>query len=206
MSKRAYTRLKGFAGLSYCVNTEDVAGRIIKQLSDGKKLESELEYEEGEEWAGDKQIEYFYDFTGGKGKLIVLGLTKEEYHDLFGNELVKGGIMINTDDRSNSVSLLWERKKKNGHKRLYILYNCVCSPIGLGGAETLEKGKGDFEQTEIEFAIGSIDHEGRNRIGSFIDTDDETADKTMITNWYKTPQFPSNELTPENAQSKAKAK
>lgn len=205
MSKRAYTRLKGFSKLHYAPLSEEGVGNA-KKLSDGKKIESELEYEEEELWAEDEQKEYYYDFVGGKGKLAVLGLSKEEYHDLFGNEIVKGGIMINTDDRSNSISLMWERKKKGGHRRLYVLYNCVCSPVGLGNAESLEKGKGEIEKTEIDFSIGSILHEGKNRIGSFVDTDDETADPQIIANWYKTPQFPSNELLPSNVQSKVSNK
>lgn len=196
MSKRAYTRLKGFSNLNYAKLGEEGPGPC-KKLSDGKKIETELEYEEEELWAGDQQIEYNYDFVGGKGKLTVLGLDRIEYNDLFGNELIPGGIMINTDDKGNPISFTWERKKKNGHKRLYVLYNCICSPVGLGGAESLEKGKGDVAETEIEFSIGSIEHGGRNRIGSFIDTDDESVNKEMVKNWHTTPQFPTQDITPE---------
>lgn len=192
MSKtaRLSTRIKGFKRITYAVVEGGVPG-AGKKLSDGKKIESSLEYEEEAEWAEDEEVEYSYEFSGGKGKVVVLGLTKEEYHDLFGNLLVEGGITITTTDRSNVVSFMWERKKKGGHRRLYVLYKCICSPIGLGSAESLDKGKGENEQTEIDFTISALTHDGLNRIGSFIDTDDPTADKEVISKWYDTPQFPA---------------
>lgn len=187
---RLNSRLKGFKNITYAKIGEAGKHEEGKKLSDGKKIESSLEYEEEEEWAEDKQIEYTYEFSGGKGKLTVLGLTADEYHDLFGNEKGKGGILINTEDKSNPVALMWERKKKGGHRRLYVLYNVICSPIGLGGAESLEKGKGENEQTEIEYVIGSYNDGTKDRIGAFIDTDDPEVDPKMITDWYTTPQFP----------------
>ena len=138
-----------------------------------KKIENKLEYENDQEWADDKVVENGYDFVGGEGTLTVLALTSEEQALLFGNTIVKGGIKVNSGDVSPQGAFLFERKKKRStHKRLYVIYNCVCSPTSIS-AETIEDGKGEN---------GDIYH--------YIDTDDESVVADAVSNWFKQVQFP----------------
>ena len=152
-----------------------------------KKIENKLEYENDQEWADDKVVENGYDFVGGEGTLTVLTLTAEEQALLFGNTIVKGGIKVNSGDVSPQGAFLFERKKKRStHKRLYVIYNCVCSPTSIS-AETIEDGKGEGSTDEISYSIGE---NGNGDIYHYIDTDDTTAPTEAITNWFKEVQFP----------------
>ena len=152
-----------------------------------KKIENKLEYENDQEWADDKVVENGYDFVGGEGTLTVLALTSEEQALLFGNTIVKGGIKVNSGDVSPQGAFLFERKKKRStHKRLYVIYNCVCSPTSIS-AETIEDGKGEGSTDEISYSIG----EGENGdIYHYIDTDDESVVAEAVSNWFKQVQFP----------------
>ena len=153
------------------------------------KIENKLEYENDQEWADDKVVENGYDFVGGEGTLTVLALTSEEQALLFGNTIVKGGIKVNSGDVSPQGAFLFERKKKRStHKRLYVIYNCVCSPTSIS-AETIEDGKGEGSTDEISYSIG----EGENGdIYHYIDTDDESVVADAVSNWFKQVQFPQN--------------
>ena len=148
-----------------------------------KKIENKLEYE------NDKVVENGYDFVGGEGTLTVLTLTAEEQALLFGNTIVKGGIKVNSGDVSPQGAFLFERKKKRStHKRLYVIYNCVCSPTSIS-AETIEDGKGEGSTDEISYSIG----EGENGdIYHYIDTDDESVVDEAVSNWFTQVQFPQN--------------
>lgn len=154
-----------------------------------KKIENKLEYENDQEWADDKVVENGYDFVGGEGTLTVLTLTAEEQALLFGNTIVKGGIKVNSGDVSPQGAFLFERKKKRStHKRLYVIYNCVCSPTSIS-AETIEDGKGEGSTDEISYSIG----EGENGdIYHYIDTDDESVVDEAVSNWFTQVQFPQN--------------
>ena len=152
-----------------------------------KKIENKLEYENDQEWADDKVVENGYDFVGGEGTLTVLALTSEEQALLFGNTIVKGGIKVNSGDVSPQGAFLFERKKKRStHKRLYVIYNCVCSPTSIS-AETIEDGKGEGSTDEISYSIG----EGENGdIYHYIDTDDESVVADAVSNWFNKVQIP----------------
>ncbi|MCI9110888.1 major tail protein [uncultured Clostridium sp.] len=160
-----------------------------------KKIENKLEYESSQEWADDKVVDNGYDFVGGEGTLTVLSLTSDEQALLFGNTVVKGGIKVNSGDVSPQGAFLFERKKKRSqHKRLYVIYNCVCSPISIS-AESIEDGKGEGATDEITYSIGE---HSNGDIYYYIDTDDSTVDQTAISNWYNEVQF-SVDLGSENS-------
>lgn len=152
-----------------------------------KKCENKLSYENESEWADDKLVENGYGFAGGEGTLSVLTLTSEEQAVLFGNTIVKGGIKVNSGDIAPEGAFLFERKKKNSsHRRLYVIYSCVCSPASIS-AETIEEGKGSGSIDEINYSIGQLPN---GDIYHFVDTDDETISPEVVTNWYKTVQMP----------------
>lgn len=156
-----------------------------------KKCENKLSYESESEWADDRLVENGYEFAGGEGTLSVLSLTADEQALLFGNTLVKGGIKVNSGDISPEGAFLFERKKKNSsHKRLYVIYSCVCSPASIS-AETIEEGKGSGSIDEINYSIGQLEN---GEIYHYVDTDDETAVAEVITNWYKEVQMPQEKI------------
>jgi phi13 family phage major tail protein len=152
-----------------------------------KKIENKLDYENDAEWADDKVVDNGYDFVGGEGTLSVLALTAEEQALLFGNAIVKGGIVVNSNDVSPEGAFLFERKKKRStHKRLYVVYNCVCSPTSIS-AETIEDGKGEGSVDEISYSIGENEN---GDIYHYIDTDDTTASTEAISKWFTEVQLP----------------
>lgn len=152
-----------------------------------KKCENKLNYESDPEWADDRLVENGYEFAGGEGTLSVLALTAEEQSVLFGNTLVKGGLKVNSGDISPEGAFLFERKKKNSnHRRLYVIYSCVCSPASIS-AETIEEGKGSGSIDEINYSIGQLEN---GDIYYYVDTDDPKVVAETITNWYTTVQKP----------------
>ncbi|MEG0667843.1 MAG: hypothetical protein RR460_04380 [Clostridium sp.] len=167
-----------------------------------KKIENKLEYENDQEWADDVVVDNGYDYTGGEGTLSVLALSASEQALLFANKVVKGGIVVNSGDVSPQGAFLFERKKKrSSHKRLYVVYNCVCSPTSIT-AESIEEGKGAGSVDEITYSIGETDN---GDIYHYIDTDDTTVDQTMVTSWFEEVQF-SKELVEPSVAKIAKDK
>lgn len=177
------------------------------KIRHAKKIENKFKYENIQEWADNIAVINEYLYGGGDGSLSVLGLDKKERVLLFGNKAVKGGVAVTDTDEAPIGAFLFERRKTGGHKRLYVVYACKCSPVDIS-AETIEEGKGSYETNDIEYSIGSFEREGVNLIYYFVDTDDDTVDKEQISKWYTEVQFPveltADEGTPTIEKSKAK--
>ncbi|MTP85231.1 hypothetical protein GMB26_12045, partial [Turicibacter sanguinis] len=137
-----------------------------------KKCEAKTNFEEDPEWADNIDVSPGFAYTGGEGTLTTLGLTAEEQVLLFGNTAVKGGVIINSSDVAPQGAFLFSRKKKKSdHKRLFVIYSCVCAPSALVNAETLEEGKGSAEEVEINFTVGQLED---GSIAFYVDTDSPT--------------------------------
>lgn len=153
-----------------------------------KKCEAKTNFEEDPEWADNIDVSPGFAYTGGEGTLTTLGLTAEEQVLLFGNTAVKGGVIINSSDVAPQGAFLFSRKKKKSdHKRLFVIYSCVCAPSALVNAETLEEGKGSAEEVEINFTVGQLED---GSIAFYVDTDSPTVKQEQVTNWFKTVQRP----------------
>lgn len=153
-----------------------------------KKCEAKTNFEEDPEWADNIDVSPGFAYTGGEGTLTTLGLTAEEQVLLFGNTAVKGGVTINSSDVAPQGAFLFSRKKKKSdHKRLFVIYSCVCAPSALVNAETLEEGKGSAEEVEINFTFGQLED---GSIAFYVDTDSPTVKQEQVTNWFKTVQRP----------------
>ncbi|MFR7897876.1 major tail protein [Turicibacter sanguinis] len=153
-----------------------------------KKCEAKKNFEEDPEWADNIDVSPGFAYTGGEGTLTTLGLTAEEQVLLFGNTAVKGGVIINSSDVAPQGAFLFSRKKKKSdHKRLFVIYSCVCAPSALVNAETLEEGKGSAEEVEINFTVGQLED---GSIAFYVDTDSPTVKQEQVTNWFKTVQRP----------------
>lgn len=153
-----------------------------------KKCEAKTNFEEDPEWADNIDVSPGFAYTGGEGTLTTLGLTAEEQVLLFGNTAVKGGVIINSSDVAPQGAFLFSRKKKKSdHKRLFVIYSCVCAPSALVNAETLEEGKGSAEEVEINFTVGQLED---GSIAFYVDTDSPTVKQEQVTNWFKTVQMP----------------
>lgn len=195
--------LIGFSNIHRANVTEDGTFGTPVKVENGKKVSNKLKYESSQDWADDTIILDSSMYAGGEGNITFLGLTMDEYNLLFDHQRVKGGIAITDGDIPKTGAWLWERKKKgSNHKRLYCLYACTCMPTGFD-AESVVDGKGDPEEVEIEYSIGSYTHtDGTTYIAHIIDTDDPGVDSEMIANWFKTVQFPTPK-TPEVKKAKA---
>ncbi|CUN04209.1 major tail protein [Turicibacter sanguinis] len=153
-----------------------------------KKCEAKTNFEEDPEWADNIDVSPGFAYTGGEGTLTTLGLTAEEQVLLFGNTAVKGGVIINSSDVAPQGAFLFSRKKKKSdHKRLFVIYSCVCAPSALVNAETLEEGKGSAEEVEINFTVGQLED---GSIAFYVDTDSPTVKQEQVTNWFKMVQRP----------------
>lgn len=179
--------LKGLKNIHFAPFVDGSFETPVK-IENSKSIEAELNYESEQTWADDTLLDDEFNFAGGEGKLNILGLSKEEYNALFNNKIVKGGVVVNSNDVSPTGAFLFERGKKSSlEKRLYVIYACKCSPSGIN-AEGVEEGKGEAGTDEIEFSIGQMEN---GDIYHFIDTDDTTVDPQAKTKWFTEVQMPS---------------
>lgn len=157
----------------------------------GKSGEFKLNFEHDPSYADDTIVSDGFLFTGGEGNITVLELTPDEHALILGNKKVKGGVVVNSNDASPQGAFLFEKKFKNSNaKRLYVVYNCVCSNPGIV-AQTLED-KAEDSVCEIPLSVSEMPD---GNIYFFIDTDNPTADTTQITGWYEEVQMPED-ITP----------
>lgn len=157
------------------------------RIWNAKSIECGINYETEQEWADDMLIDNASLFAGGEGKLSVLGLSMEEFVAMFGSKKVKGGVVVSSGDQAPQGAFLFERRRKKSKKsRLYVVYNCQCSP-GSITAESISEGKGQAQEDEITFTIGETEE---NNIYYFIDTDAEDVVSDQVENWFKTVQKP----------------
>ncbi|XZM35393.1 major tail protein (plasmid) [Clostridium perfringens] len=177
--------LKGFAEIHFAPFRDNEFQTPIA-IDNAKSIKSELNYESESIWAEDQIVDNDLNYAGGEGTLGVLGLSAKDLNTLYNNKLVKGGVLVKSDDEAPDGAFLFSRKKKNGHKRLYVIYACKCSPTGIN-AEGIEDGKGDPSVEEVKFTVGQLENKN---IYFFIDTDDSTVDQEQVTNWFKEVQEP----------------
>ncbi|MBS6025639.1 MAG: hypothetical protein KIB00_16310 [Paeniclostridium sordellii] len=192
--KKANIHTKGLRGISnihFAPLSTEGEYSAPEPITLAKKIENKLKYEGSQEWADNMIVDSSFLYAGGEGKLEVIGLSIIEQILLFGNNAAKGGVYVTDSDEAPEGAYIFEMQKKNGHRRLYVVYNCKNSPTDIK-SETIEDGKAEWQTNEIEFQIGSLNKDGVNYIYFFVDTDAEDAVQEQITNWYKTVQFPQN--------------
>lgn len=159
------------------------------RIWNAKSIECGINYENEQEWADDMLIDNASLFAGGEGKVSVLGLSIEEFVAMFGSKKVKGGVLVNSEDKAPQGAFLFERRRKKSKKsRLYVVYNCQCSP-GSITAESIAEGKGQAQEDEITFSIGET---AENNIYYFIDTDASDVVQDQVTNWFTQVQMPQD--------------
>lgn len=156
------------------------------QIEGAKNGEFKLNFEHDPSYADDVLFDNGYLYTGGEGNITVLDLTPEEQTLILGNKKVKGGVVVNSNDQAPSGAFLFEKKFKNSnHKRLYVVYNCMCSNPGLV-MQTIED-KAEDATCEIPLSVSELPD---GNIYFYIDTNDSTVEATQITNWYTEVQMP----------------
>lgn len=178
-------------------------GRFEKpvRILGAKSGEFKLNFEHDPTYAEDGLFDNGYLYTGGEGSISVLEMTPDEQVLILGNKRVKGGVVVNSNDEAPSGAFLFEKQFKGStHKRLYVVYNCVCSNPGLA-MQTIED-KAEDSVAEIPLSV-SEDSEGN--IYYFIDTNDPNVVTEQVTNWYTEVQTPQ-EITEELSESEEEAK
>lgn len=154
-------------------------------ISGAKSIEAELSYE-NVTFYSDNAADYTdYIFSGGEGTLTVSGLTVSEYNTLFGSTVANGGVLVKTTDAAPEVAILFERKKLGTNfKMLYVVYAARFTPPTLS-AQTLEGGI-EEETVELQFTIREL-----TDASVFYMVDTETANATVVSNWYTSVQKPA---------------
>lgn len=181
--------LRGISNIHFAPLALDGTFTVPVPITLAKKIENKLKYEGSQEWADNKIVDSSFLYAGGEGKLTVIGLSAEEQVLLFGNNAAPGGVYVTDADEAPEGAYLFEMQKKNGAKRLYVVYNCKNSPTDIT-SETIEDGKAEWQLNEIEYQVGSLTKDGINYIYFFVDSDAADADATQVSKWYTEVQFP----------------
>ena len=177
--------LRGFSNIHFAPYVDGEYQTPV-QIEGAKNGEFKLNYEHDPSYADDVLFDNGYLYTGGEGNITVLDLTPEEQTLILGNKKVKGGVVVNSNDQAPSGAFLFEKKFKNSnHKRLYVVYNCMCSNPGLV-MQTIED-KAEDATCEIPLSVSELSD---GNIYFYIDTNDSTVDATQISNWYTEVQMP----------------
>lgn len=182
--------LRGISNIHFAPFQLDSTFAAPVPITLAKKIENKLKYEGSQEWADNKIVDSSFLYAGGEGKLTTIGLSSDEQILIFGNNAAKGGVYVTDTDEAPEGAYLFEMQKKNGAKRLYVVYNCKNSPTDIT-SETIEDGKAEWQTNEIEYQIGSLTKAGVNYIYFFVDTDAADADEEQIGKWYTEVQFPT---------------
>ena len=193
--------IRGFKNIHFAPFKNGNFEKPVKILG-AKSGEFKLNFEHDPTYADDVLFHNGYLYTGGEGNISVLELTADEQVLILGNTRVKGGVVVNSNDKAPSGAFLFEKQFKGStHKRLYVVYNCVCSNPGLA-MQTIED-KAEDSVAEIPLSV-SEDSEGN--IYYFIDTNDPNVVAEQVANWYTAVQVPE-ELTEEmSKETKEKSK
>lgn len=193
--------IRGFRNIHFAPFKDGNFEKPVKILG-GKSGEFKLNFEHDPTYADDTLFHNGYLYTGGEGNISALELTADEQVLILGNKRVKGGVVVNSNDEAPSGAFLFEKQFKGStHKRLYVVYNCVCSNPGLV-MQTIED-KAEDSVVEIPLSV-SEDSEGN--IYYFIDTNDPNVVAEQVANWYTAVQVPE-ELTEEmSKETKEKSK
>lgn len=198
MAEKEKQVIRGFKNIHFAPFKNGEFETPVKILG-AKSGEFKLNFEHDPTYADDGLFHNGYLYTGGDGSISVLELTADEQVLILGNKRVKGGVVVNSNDEAPSGAFLFEKQIKGSkHKRLYVVYNCVCSNPGLA-MQTIED-KAEDSVAEIPLSV-SEDSEGN--IYYFIDTWDQNVVAEQITNWYKEVQVP---VELESVLSEAKVK
>lgn len=177
--------IRGFSNIHFAPFKNGTYGAPVKIVG-AKSGEFKLNFEHDPSYADDILFHNGYLYTGGEGNINVLELTPAEQSLILGNELVKGGVVVKSTDSAPSGAFLFEKKFKGSTaKRLYVVYNCVCSNPGIV-AQTIED-KAEDATAEISL---SVSEDASSNIYFFIDTNDATVDQTQVTGWYTEVQKP----------------
>ena len=184
MSKKKKV-LRGFSNIHFAPYVDGEYQTPV-QIEGAKNGEFKLNFEHDPSYADDILFDNGYLYTGGEGNITVLDLTPDEQALILGNRKVKGGVVVNSNDQAPSGAFLFEKKFKNStHKRLYVVYNCMCSNPGLV-MQTIED-KAEDATCEIPLSVSEL---ADGKIYFYIDTDDSTVDATQVSNWYTEVQMP----------------
>lgn len=185
MAEKEKKVIRGFSNIHFAPYKNGAFETPIKILG-AKSGEFKLNFEHDPSYADDGLFHNGYLYTGGEGNVSVLELTPDEQVLILGNRKVKGGVVVNSNDEAPPGAFLFEKKfKGSNHKRLYVVYNCMCSNPGLV-MQTIED-KAEDSVCEIPLSVSELSN---GDIYYFIDTDDSTVDQAQVTGWYTKVQMP----------------
>ena len=142
-----------------------------------KSIECSYNVETSSISADDKVVHTISTMAEGEGTLEVLGLTGAEKRALFGGEN-EVGFGLGVDMKQPQMALMFEQKKADGAKMLYVIYDVKFNPAGLSATSV----EGGVEEQTISLDFQSI----ANEAGFFyfcVDTAEAGAE-TLAQQWY----------------------
>ncbi|KGJ49820.1 hypothetical protein KD33_07760 [Clostridium sp. NCR] len=173
----------GLSNIHYSID-----GIAIKQLSGAIELSVEFEQ--------DSQVAYINGFPtiklngalNGNGNLSLLGLSFTEMKELLGFKGSERGELY-MDDNTNApyVTLLFTEEKANGHKIHTVLYKCKFDITDIDSSTIKES----LEQNDLELEFNCIPDSSRHNL-TYFKIDTEFANPTVIYNFFKSIQLPSD--------------
>ncbi|MBC5995465.1 hypothetical protein H8923_01715 [Romboutsia hominis] len=169
------------------INDDGTFGTIVPILG-AKACEVSFESSEKIIYADNKPVYNDKRITKGSGKLSVLGLTMDEKALLAGVDVVKGGIALGANTVAPNLAVLFAQDKADDGKILTVIYNVQFTTPSIQAIST--EGEKEEQIAELEFTCLPDVKDGL--FFYTVDSTDEAADSTMVSNWFTEVQKPTS--------------
>ena len=148
-------------------------------------------YSEGNKYASNVKIKEVKKLNSATLGITLSDLSAENEALIMGNTYNKGETVANTEDRQQSLAVLFDLTRDDGTKQYYVFYNCkLAKDATEGGTET-----DSIEFKDIVLTGTALPDENRDIYFS-LDTADADHDTSKAEAWYTTVQKATSPVGP----------